>query len=72
MNKSQILEELVERYENDDIWVDFIKTNKNKNTDKFWEALLNQIEIVDNGNIDSLDYIFDNYEELHEAYKNEH
>lgn len=70
MNKSEILEELVERYQDDDTWVDFIEENKDLPVSKFWEALLVQIEIADNPNIDSLDYIFDNYEQLHEEYKN--
>jgi hypothetical protein len=70
MNKSEILDELVERYEEDDTWVDFIAENKDLPVSKFWEALLVQIEIADNPNITSLDYIFDNYEQLHEEYKN--
>jgi hypothetical protein len=70
MKKSEILEELVERYQDDDTWVDFIEENKDLPVSKFWEALLVQIEIADNPNIDSLDYIFDNYEQLHEEYKN--
>lgn len=70
MNKSEILEELIERYQDDDVWIDFIAENQDLPVNKFWEALLVQIEVADNPNITSLDYIFDNYEQLHEEYKN--
>lgn len=70
MNKTEIVEELFDRFDGDDTWVDFIKRNKNKPAEIVWGNLLEQIEIVDNGKIDSLDYIFDNYEELHSEYRN--
>lgn len=70
MNKTEIVSELFERFDGDDTWVDFIKRNRNKSAEIVWGNLLEQIEIVDNGKIDSLDYIFDNYEELHSEYRN--